>query len=109
MPARVLNPKLGNKNFYKGRGSGAMGRWTPKGNYVLEPFRFRQYMIPDLSGCQLTPYVNPNISKAASSFTHSVRDYFKTDALPADLPLSLVRNMQRAAREVSKSLINGSK
>ncbi|KAI8617677.1 hypothetical protein BC830DRAFT_1112388 [Chytriomyces sp. MP71] len=109
MPARILSPKLGNKNFYKGRGSGAMGRWTQKGNYLLEPFRFRQYMIPELAGCQLTPYVNPNVSKSAAQFTHSVRDYFKPENLPEDLPASLVKNMQRAARDVTKQLLHGGK
>ncbi|KAJ3081917.1 hypothetical protein HDU79_011973 [Rhizoclosmatium sp. JEL0117] len=104
MPARILTPKLGNKNFYKGRGSGPMGRWTAKGNYMLEPFRFRQYMIPDLSGCQLTPYVNPNTLKSKSIGNHSVRDYFTNDALPKDLSPSLIANMQRAARECSQAI-----
>ncbi|KAI9346502.1 mitochondrial ribosomal protein L27-domain-containing protein [Obelidium mucronatum] len=104
MPARILTSKLGNKNFYKGKGSGPMGRWTAKGKYLLEPFRFRQFMIPDLAGCQLTPYVNPNIPKSKSQFTHSVRDYFMKDTLPNDLPPSLVANMQRAAKDVTRAL-----
>ncbi|KAJ3065460.1 hypothetical protein HDU98_011188 [Podochytrium sp. JEL0797] len=105
MVARILTSKLGNKNFYKGKGSGPMGRWTAKGNYVLEPFRFRQYMIPDLQGCQLTPYVNPSIEKSKSQFSHSVRDYFMVDSLPRDLPPSLVANMQRAAKDCTRGLL----
>ncbi|KAJ3111483.1 hypothetical protein HK100_002668, partial [Physocladia obscura] len=99
MPARTLTSKLGNKNFYKGKGSGAMGRWTQRGNYLLEPFRFRQYIIPDLAECKLTPFINPNISKSKAHGSHSVLDYFTNENLPADLPTSLVKNMQRAANQ----------
>ena len=45
----VLTSKQGNKNFYKGHGSGRMGRHTPKG-YLLEPWRERTFVVPDLSG-----------------------------------------------------------
>ncbi|KAJ3332206.1 hypothetical protein HDU76_000979 [Blyttiomyces sp. JEL0837] len=98
-----LTSKMGNKNFYKGSGSGSMGRWSKKGNYVLDPSKFRQWIIPDLSNFKLTPYVNPKIETTFRK-SHSVRDYFKPSALPEGLDPSLVQNMQRAARDVSRML-----
>ncbi|KAJ3207974.1 hypothetical protein HDU83_006178 [Entophlyctis luteolus] len=108
MPVHRLTGKFGNKNFYKGRGSGPMGHWSQKGRYILDPQKFTQFMIPDLSQCKLTPYINPSIAKSKVYFSHSVRDYFAKENLPADLPEPLVQNWQRAANRAMKDLRAGS-
>ncbi|KAJ3402209.1 hypothetical protein HDV05_008663 [Chytridiales sp. JEL 0842] len=105
---QVLTGKFGNKNFYKGTGSGAMGRWTRKGAYILEPERFRQYMIPNLTGFQLTPYINPNVERTFQK-SHSLRDYFWKENLPKELDnVTLIENMRKAAKEVSR-MVKGAK
>lgn len=36
-----------------GRGSGKMGEWTSDGYYVLQPWRIRNYVVPDLTDFQV--------------------------------------------------------
>ncbi len=36
-----------NKGFYKGRGSGSMGRHTKKGGYIIEYHKVRTYVVPE--------------------------------------------------------------
>ncbi|KAJ3097754.1 hypothetical protein HDU97_004569 [Phlyctochytrium planicorne] len=91
--------KFGNKNVYKGTGSGSMGKWTSKGKFIIEQHKVRQFMVPDLNGFELTPYVDPTF-KTKIRATHSVEDYFKPENLPQGLDAGLVENMQRAAAEV---------
>lgn len=45
-----LTTKDVNKGFYKGTGTGAMGRHTKYGGYVIEWDRVRTYACPDLTG-----------------------------------------------------------
>ncbi|KAI8850078.1 mitochondrial ribosomal protein L27-domain-containing protein, partial [Chytridium lagenaria] len=70
-----LGAKFGNKNWYKGTGSGSMGKWTKKGEYIIEPHKVRKFMIPDLNGFELTPYVDPKFTTLVRG-SHSVKDYF---------------------------------
>ncbi|KAH6563585.1 hypothetical protein BASA50_003190 [Batrachochytrium salamandrivorans] len=72
---RRLTTKDGNKNFYKGTGSGRMGRFTQKGEYVVEPWRLRQYIVPDLSRCELKPFVSPGAENDVYK-PHTLIDYF---------------------------------
>lgn len=49
-----LTSKQGNKNYYKGTRSGRMGRWTSKGQFVVESWRLRQYIVPEgLDKCKV--------------------------------------------------------
>ena len=46
-PARgVMNSKRGNKNYYKGKGTGRLGSWTSQGQFKIDPWRLREYMPP---------------------------------------------------------------
>ncbi|ORY92121.1 mitochondrial ribosomal protein L27-domain-containing protein [Syncephalastrum racemosum] len=51
-------------NYYKGTGSGAMGRHTKKGNYKIDWNRVRTFVVPDLEGFTLGPYVTRKADKA---------------------------------------------
>lgn len=50
-------------NFYKGRGSGAMGRHTQHGGYIIEYSKVRDYVVPDLRETKLRPYVSHRTEK----------------------------------------------
>ncbi|KAI8145078.1 mitochondrial ribosomal protein L27-domain-containing protein [Fennellomyces sp. T-0311] len=52
-----LSAKRGH-NYYKGTGSGAMGRHTKKGGYKIDWNRVRTFVVPDLEGFSLGPYVS---------------------------------------------------
>ena len=54
----ILNSKVGNKNFYKGRGARNEGTHTAKGGYVVRPERLLKIVAPDLTGFDLKPYVH---------------------------------------------------
>ena len=45
-----LTTKQTNKGYYKGTGSGAMGRHTSRGKYIVEYHKVRTYVCPDLTG-----------------------------------------------------------
>ncbi|KAI7862286.1 mitochondrial ribosomal protein L27-domain-containing protein [Spinellus fusiger] len=52
-----LSAKRGH-NFYKGTGSGAMGRHTKQGGYKVDWSKVRTFIVPDLEGFMLGPYVS---------------------------------------------------
>ncbi|ORX61584.1 hypothetical protein DM01DRAFT_1404357 [Hesseltinella vesiculosa] len=52
-----LSAKRGH-NHYKGTGSGAMGKHTKKGGYKVDWNRVRTFVVPDLEGFTLAPYVS---------------------------------------------------
>ncbi|KXS13544.1 hypothetical protein M427DRAFT_58589 [Gonapodya prolifera JEL478] len=75
----VMTGKRGNKNFYKGTGSGSMGHWE-NGRYVVDPWKVRKYVVPDLSDFALTPYVSRKIAKPKGTQivpAPTVADYFR--------------------------------
>ncbi|ORX82492.1 hypothetical protein K493DRAFT_361433 [Basidiobolus meristosporus CBS 931.73] len=41
-----------------GKGSGAMGRHTKHGGYIIDYNKVRTYVVPDLTDCQFKPYVS---------------------------------------------------
>ncbi|KAL2162020.1 hypothetical protein VTH06DRAFT_7805 [Thermothelomyces fergusii] len=52
-----LTTKDVGKGFYKGTGTGSMGRHTKKGGYIIEWHKVRTYVCPPLDGFKLTPFV----------------------------------------------------
>jgi len=46
----ALNTKQAGKDYYKGTGTGSMGRHTKYGGYVIEWDKVRTYVCPDLAG-----------------------------------------------------------
>ncbi|KAJ2063968.1 60S ribosomal protein L27, mitochondrial [Coemansia sp. S146] len=53
----VMTAKKG-RNFYKGNRTGSMGSHTKHGKYVVDLGKVRTYVVPDLTGCELRPYVS---------------------------------------------------
>ena len=55
---RVFTSKNGNKNYYKGKGTGAMGQHTRHADYIVDYSRIRQFVVPSLVGFSLGPYLD---------------------------------------------------
>ncbi|KAK3740557.1 hypothetical protein QZH41_016100 [Actinostola sp. cb2023] len=54
----VLTGKKGNKQFYKGRGVRPPGYHTSKGGYKIVQRKVPEFIVPDLTGFELKPYVS---------------------------------------------------
>ncbi|KAG9661124.1 hypothetical protein KCU64_g2755, partial [Aureobasidium melanogenum] len=59
----ALTTKQAGKDYYKGTGSGSMGRHTKYGGYRIDWSKVRTYCVPDLSDFHLKPFVAENIDK----------------------------------------------
>ncbi|KAI9217643.1 mitochondrial ribosomal protein L27-domain-containing protein [Blastocladiella britannica] len=86
---KPLTPKKGNKNFYKGTGTGPTGAFMPNSTtYRIDPTKVRQFVVPDLTGFALKPYVSWAVPQEKFEWTTS--DYIGTQAdaaanrIPAD-------------------------
>ncbi|KAA8497806.1 54S ribosomal protein L27, mitochondrial [Porphyridium purpureum] len=53
-----LHPKHGNKNYNKGYSARRLGRHTPWAGYRIDPLMVPEYVAPDLTNCDLKPYVD---------------------------------------------------
>lgn len=69
----VMSSKRGNKNFYKGKGAGRLGSWTKSNKYIIEKWRLRDYIIPDLDS-NLKPFMAPSANVLFKK-SHSVVDW----------------------------------
>ncbi|KAL9137645.1 MAG: hypothetical protein Q9175_001134 [Cornicularia normoerica] len=64
-----LTTKQVSNGFYKGTGTGAMGRHTKHGGYVIEWRRVRTYVVPEqLKDCKLTPFVTQKLRPTKGRF-----------------------------------------
>ncbi|KAL2049994.1 hypothetical protein ABVK25_009721 [Lepraria finkii] len=62
-----LSTKQVSNGFYKGTGSGAMGRHTKHGGYVIEWQKVRNYIVPEgLKDFKLTPFVTETFTPPKS-------------------------------------------
>jgi large subunit ribosomal protein L41 len=52
-----LTTKQVNGGYYKGNRTGSMGAHTEYGQYIIDYRKTRHYNMPDLSKCELTPFV----------------------------------------------------
>ncbi|KAL7752022.1 hypothetical protein RI367_002550 [Sorochytrium milnesiophthora] len=66
---RPLTPKNGNKNYYKGTGTGAHGRHIAQGTYIILPQKVREWVVPDLRNFSLKPYVSWSVPVMRNSVT----------------------------------------
>ncbi|KAI4723596.1 hypothetical protein E4T48_00149 [Aureobasidium sp. EXF-10727] len=57
----ALTTKQAGKDYYKGTGSGSMGRHTKYGAYRIDWSKVRTYVVPELADFQLKPFVAENI------------------------------------------------
>ena len=89
----ALTTKQAGKDYYKGTGTGAMGRHTKYGGYIIDPKKVRTYVCPSqealsnfavsekerftraraaiLMRSQLTPFVARRIEPRRDSFAHT--------------------------------------
>ncbi|KAH0290573.1 hypothetical protein M436DRAFT_79952 [Aureobasidium namibiae CBS 147.97] len=61
----ALTTKQAGKDYYKGTGTGSMGRHTKFGGYTIDWSKVRTYVVPDLADFHLKPFVAENIDKPA--------------------------------------------
>ncbi|KAK0629180.1 mitochondrial ribosomal protein L27-domain-containing protein [Bombardia bombarda] len=64
-----LTTKDVNKGFYKGSGTGTVGRHTKHGGFVIEWEKVRSYVCPPLEGFKLTPFVAATVPKVYGQFS----------------------------------------
>jgi len=50
--------KRGNKGFYKGWGARSLGKTNSKGHFRYDPKKLPVLVVPDLTNCELKPYVS---------------------------------------------------
>jgi large subunit ribosomal protein L41 len=79
---RPLTPKHGNKNYYKGRGSGATGVHR-RDNFIIQEHKQRTFVVPNLQAFPLTPYVSPQAERPLPN-SHTLLSYFKDTINPVD-------------------------
>ncbi|EOD50131.1 putative 50s ribosomal protein 27 protein [Neofusicoccum parvum UCRNP2] len=58
----ALTTKQTGKGYYKGTGSGSMGSHTKHGNYIINYNKVRTYVVPNLEGFELTPFVTKRVT-----------------------------------------------
>ncbi|TPX38326.1 hypothetical protein SmJEL517_g00113 [Synchytrium microbalum] len=100
---RVLTPKDGNKNFYKGTGSGRMGHFVKGGKYVIDEWRLRTFVVPEnLGNFKLRPYISPSTPKKTTidtwTDTHSVLAYLTPSSIPQSILAAIPNQDEFVAR-----------
>ncbi|KAK3316154.1 mitochondrial ribosomal protein L27-domain-containing protein [Apodospora peruviana] len=63
-----LTTKDVNKGFYKGTGTGTIGRHTKHGGFIIEWEKVRSYVCPSLENFKLTPFVTKNVKKTFGEY-----------------------------------------
>lgn len=82
---KILTSKHGNKHYYKGTGSGHMGRIGTNGHaFKLDQQRVRNWMIPDLSGFKLRPLI-PEVEGNINTASSKLESYFHDDTIPTQI------------------------
>ncbi|XP_047312279.1 39S ribosomal protein L41-A, mitochondrial-like [Impatiens glandulifera] len=63
----ILTSKSGPRNYYKGKNCKPTGFHTRKGGYVVQEEKLPNYVVPDLTGFKLKPYVSQVARDVAST------------------------------------------
>lgn len=58
----LLTTKQGPRGYYKGKGAASTGRHTKQG-YLVTKEKLPEYVVPDLSGFKLKPFVAYELPK----------------------------------------------
>ncbi|KAG2176805.1 hypothetical protein INT44_007469 [Umbelopsis vinacea] len=77
-----LTSKRGH-NFYKGTGSGAMGRHTKRGGYLVDWKKVRTYIVPDMTDFTLAPYVSRKTTPPHGQGAFTAKSFFKSNETPS--------------------------
>jgi len=67
----ILTSKKGPRDYYKGKNCKSTGFHTRKGGYVLMDEKLPHYVVPDLIGFKLKPYVAHTVSSNAATSDNS--------------------------------------
>ncbi|KAL7270362.1 60S ribosomal protein L27, mitochondrial [Rhizina undulata] len=65
-----LTTKQVNGGYYKGTGSGSMGRHTKHGGYIIDWNKVRTYVVPEIEGFTLTPFVTMKLKPTKGRFEY---------------------------------------
>ena len=65
-----LTTKDVNKGYYKGTGTGSMGRHTKYGGYIIEWNKVRTYVCPNLEGFKVRKQFQHHITTALGPATN---------------------------------------
>ncbi|CAG8432872.1 4701_t:CDS:2 [Diversispora eburnea] len=87
-------------NYYKGTGSGAMGRHTSRGGYIIDLRKVRTYVVPDLSNCEYKPYVTPE-AKRGIKFSLNTNEYLnilRRELYPTETIYDTVKTGERSRK-----------
>ncbi|WZN61447.1 ribosomal protein L27 [Chloropicon roscoffensis] len=57
---KTLDAKRAKKGYVKGKGVKSVGRHTKYGGYTILAHKIPRYIVPDLKGFELKPYVARN-------------------------------------------------
>ncbi|KAG8368933.1 hypothetical protein BUALT_Bualt15G0097900 [Buddleja alternifolia] len=63
----ILTSSRSPKGYYKGKNCKPTGFHTRKGGYVVMPEKLPNYVVPDLTGFKLKPYVSQCAEETADS------------------------------------------
>jgi len=70
-----------NKGYYKGTGSGSMGRHTKHGGYIIEWEKVRTYVVPpNLKDFHLSPFITRRMKPTKGRFEGDPKGAFSGDA-----------------------------
>ncbi|KAJ3280016.1 hypothetical protein HK104_000989 [Borealophlyctis nickersoniae] len=86
---KVFTTKDGDKSYKMKKGDG----------YIVEPWRVRQYIVPDLSDFKLTPYVSPKADKYVRVPEAKPIDYFSTENPPEGLDPAILDGCRKRCEE----------
>jgi hypothetical protein len=67
--------------FFTGTRTGAMGRHTKKGGYIIDYNKVRTFVVPNLEGCELRPYVSHRTEKITAKI--SPKDFIGEESYKA--------------------------
>lgn len=98
------------------------------GRFILEPWRFRTWVIPDLAECEVSSTIHspsfvimgtiitriilqlkPYVSKEANKHlrrAHTFRDYFREQNLPENMDTQLAERCQATAKQAYKKIVS---
>eukprot|EP00040_Diaphanoeca_grandis_P039171 m.258328 g.258328 ORF g.258328 m.258328 type:complete len:120 (+) comp36433_c0_seq1:133-492(+) len=82
---QLMRSKRGNKNYYKGRRCNPTGFHTRKGGYQHDLYRSVQFIVPDLTGFELKPYISFKAAKNVGPIT-TADDILSLGASPEVTP-----------------------
>eukprot|EP01102_Stenamoeba_stenopodia_P022439 TRINITY_DN9342_c0_g1_i1.p1 TRINITY_DN9342_c0_g1~~TRINITY_DN9342_c0_g1_i1.p1 ORF type:complete len:180 (-),score=37.86 TRINITY_DN9342_c0_g1_i1:43-582(-) len=87
----AVTPKTAPRGWYKGRGARSLGHHTKHGSFVLEARKIPAYVVPNLEGCELKPYVAKNTPPPKKRPPH------KAPTVPEMLAFYGVENVRQLA------------